>query len=318
MLRVSVRQLQAFDSVARHLSFTRAAEELFVTQSTISLQIKHLSESLGIPLFEQVGKKLYLTAPGKLFYEHCRKLLTDLGEIEREVAEYKNEPQGMLCIAGNITSQYFLPRIFGEFYKAYPNIDINLTVARRPIVTERLENNADDLYVFGRIPTDLDVKVISLVENPLVVIAPRDHPLAKEKNISLARLMKEPFIVREPGSTTLKEIQRFCEEKNIRLNTRMTLGGNEAIKQAVIGGLGLSVLSRFAVPLELKLGLLTELDVEGFPIMKEWYLAYAAGKRLSPAARAFVDFAKSDGRRIAYSCLSPSLPFENREQTAVA
>ena len=305
MMRPTIRQLQIFESVARHKSFTRAAEELFITQSTVSIQLKQLSDTLGVQLVEQVGKKLYLTQAGEAQLKNCQRLLLTLREMERDAAAFNEKPQGTLIISGTITSQFFLPRVFGAFCKKYPEVDIVFQVSTRPAIMERFASNQDDLYVIGRVPEDMEIKVIPFVENPLIFIASIEHPLTKEKNITLSRALQEPFLIREPGSTTLKEIQRYCDENKVNINQKMVLGGNEAIKQGVIGGLGISVLSRFATTLELSLGLIAELDVENFPLQSQWYIGYPTGKKNSPATNAFLDFVRDEGRAIAHACLYP-------------
>lgn len=310
MLRTSMRQLQVFESVARHKSFTRAAEELFITQSTVSIQLKQLSDTLGIALIEQVGKKLYLTKAGEALLVRCKDMLAILREVEQDIAGFKDGPQGNLKISGTITSQYFLPRVFGAFNNQYPAVNINLKVTTRPVLMDRFSKNEDDLYVLGHIPDDMEIKVIPFVENPFIVIAAANHPLANEKNIPLSRVLEEPFLLREPGSTTLKEILKFCESNKISLNQKMILGGNEAVKQGVIGGMGISILSRFTTTLETSFGLIKELDVESFPIQKQWYIGYPVGKKLSVTANAFLDFVRDEGRAIAKSCLYPELPLK--------
>jgi len=308
MIRPTIRQLQIFDSVARHKSFTRAAEELFITQSTVSIQLKQLAETLKIPLIEQVGKKIYVTSAGEMLLASCQKIISILNEMEHDIAEFKNNPQGDLHISGTITTQFFLPRVFGAFSKKYPDININFHVVSRPALMERFSRNQDDLYVLGRIPEDMALKVIPFVENPFVVIASKNHPLANSKNIPLETILQEPFLVREPGSTTLKEIQRFLDAKKMTINKKMVLGGNEAIKQGVMGGLGISILSQFTTELEHNLGMIAELDVEGFPIKNQWYIGYPVGKKLSLASNTFLDFVRNQGRDIALSCLHPELP----------
>ena len=307
MMRPTIRQIQIFESVARNKSFTRAAEELFITQSTVSIQLKQLSDTLGVQLIEQVGKKLYLTRAGEAQLANCQRLLSTLREMESDAASYHEKPQGILSISGTITSQFFLPRVFGAFSKKYPEVDIVFQVSTRPAIMERFASNQDDLYVIGRIPEGMEIKVIPFVENPFIFIAPIDHPLVGQKKITLRRVLQEPFLTREPGSTTLKELQRYCDENKVGINQKMVLGGNEAIKQGVIGGLGISVLSRFATTLELSLGLIAELDVENFPLQSQWYIGYPSGKKPSTATNAFLDFVRDEGRVIAHNCLYPQL-----------
>ncbi|MDH5230302.1 MAG: LysR family transcriptional regulator, partial [Gammaproteobacteria bacterium] len=307
MFRATIRQLQVFESVARHKSFTRAAEELFVTQSTVSIQLKQLAESLDVALIEQVGKKIYLTRAGETLLTQCQKLSSLLRETEQAMADYQSKTQGSLLLSGTITTQFFLPRVLAAFNKLYPDVDIQFQVTSRPQQTARLQKNLDDLYIIGHVAENMDIKVIPFVENPLIIVASAEHHLAQQKNIALKTVAREPFLVREPGSTTIKDIQLFCSEQKISFNQKMILGGNEAIKQGVIGGLGIAILSRFTSILELDSGLLVELDVQGFPIQRQWYIGYPSGKKLSLAAKAFLDFIRNQGRSIAQSCLDSRL-----------
>ena len=304
MLRATFRQLQIFESVARHLNFTRASEELFITQSSVSLQVKQLSESLSCALIEQVGNKLYLTQPGKALLNHCQHLLVELKDIENDMLSFIDKPQGRISVSCTITAQFFLPRIFGGFNKKYPDVDLELKVVTRPEINERMSNNRDDLYIVSRIPSHLEVKAVPFLENPMIAIAPFNHPLTKEKNIPLTRLIEERFLIREPGSATLKEIEKFYSDNKITLRPHMILGGNEAIKQGVIGELGISILSRFTSVLELKMNLLCELDVDGFPLKGQWHATYPASKKLTPIVHTFLDYIKTEGSEIAKRCLT--------------
>lgn len=236
MQNATLHQLRVFAAVARHNSFTRAAEELFLTQPTVSMQVKQLSRTVGLPLFEQVGKKLYLTQAGKELYETCQDIFERISRFEITVANLKGLKQGNLRIAVVTTAKYVIPRILGPFCQRYPGIDISLSVTNHQHIIDGFLTNQNDLYILSQPPEDIDVTVQPFLENPLVVLASRDHPLVKEKNISLERLAQEPFIMREPGSGTRKEVQRIFEAHSLSLKVKLDLGSNEAIKQAVAGG----------------------------------------------------------------------------------
>ena len=303
MLRATFRQMQIFESVARHQSFTRASEELFITQSSVSAQVKQLSASLNSVLVEMVGNKLYLTQPGEAMYKHCQHILRELKDVENNMLSFVDKPQGHISISCTITGQFFLPRVFGGFQKKYPDVELELKVVSRPEINDRMSQNRDDLYIISRQYDQADVNYIPFVENPMIVIAPREHPLAIEKAIPISRLMKEKFLIREPGSSTLKEIEKFIYDNKINIRPHMILGGNEAIKQGVIGGLGISILSRFTSALELKMGILSELNVVGFPLEGQWYVAYPSNKNLAPVVQTFIDYIHNDGGAIARQCL---------------
>ena len=287
----SLRQLQVFEAIIRLGSFTRAADELFVTQPTVSMQTKKLADALGLPLFEHTGRQAKPTEAGAALYQSCRAIFEILANLEMKVADLKGLKRGRLRLGVITTAKYFAPEILGEFCRLYPGIEVALKVSNRDRILERLGANEDDLYIMGQAPADqLDVEALPFAPNPLVVMAPRDHPLVGQKNIPMSRIAEESFILREPGSGIRDAVMKVFEELGVRPNVRMELGSNEAIKHAVVGGLGLSVLSLHTLTLEGTDGPVAILDVEGFPIMRQWYLVYPRGKELSLVAQAFLDF----------------------------
>jgi LysR family transcriptional regulator, low CO2-responsive transcriptional regulator len=290
LIHATLHQLKVFEATARHGSFTRAAEELFLTQPTVSMQVKQLTKAIGLPLFEQVGKRLYLTDAGRELYSTCQEIFQRLDQLEMSVANLKGMKQGKLRLAVITTTKYFMPRLLGPFCQNYPGIDVSLSVTNHEGVIERLANNQDDLYVMSQLPDHVDIKSHAFLENPLVMVAPYDHPLAGERNIPLRRLAEEYFIMREPGSGTRGALQKMLDAEKLTVKVRLELGSNEAIKQAVAGGLGLSVLSRHTLLPEGANSELTILDVEGFPISRQWYVVYLAGKQLSVVASTFLDY----------------------------
>lgn len=291
---ISLRQLQIFEAIVRLGSFTRAAEELFLTQPTVSMQIKKLEEGIGLPLFEQIGKQNYLTDAGKMVHEHARLVLDALSNLEMEIADMKGLKTGMLRLAVVTTAKYFAPRALGKFCERYPGVDVALKVTNRERLLERLAQNIDDLYIIGRPPQSDDVVFEPYMANPLVVLAPRIHPLAAQRNIDPKQMAEYPFIMREAGSGTRMAVEEFFTTRNIKLKIRMELGSNEAIKQAIDAGLGLSVLSRHTLVLDNGKGRLVTLDVKGFPIPWQWYVGHSKGKRLSVVAKAFLNFIKDE------------------------
>lgn len=288
MNQATLHQLKVFEAAARHGSFTRAAEELFLTQPTVSMQIKQLTKSVGLPLFEQVGKRLYLTEAGRELFATCRQIFETIAQFEMKVADLKGLKQGQLRLAVITTAKYFVPRLLGPFCQLYPGIDISLQVTNHEGIIERMISNQDDLYIMSQVPDHLDVNCEPFLENPLVVLAPLNHPLAKEKNIPISQLSNEPFIMREPGSGTRRAVQKLFDEHGVSVKVKLELGSNEAIKQAIAGGLGISVLSRHTLIPEA--GDLSILDVEYFPIKRTWYMVHPNGKQLSIVARTYHDY----------------------------
>lgn len=308
MRHTTFRQLEVFEAIARLGSFTRAAEALHLTQPTVSMQIKKLTDAVGLPLIEQIGKRIYLTEAGRALSCTAREIFERLDHFEMIAAELKGLKKGTLRLAVVTTAKYFAPRLLGPFCQRYPGIEVSLKVTNRERILERIAHNEDDLYILGQPPEGLDVVAEPFLDNPLVVLAPANHPLAGKKRIPLARLAKEPFLLREPGSGTRIAVERLFAEHGLTLDVRMELGSNEAIKQAIVGGLGVSVLSRHTLALDAPMGQLTILDVEGFPILRHWYVAYPSGKQLSVVARTFLDYLKQAPQ------LASDMPYQHVEQ----
>lgn len=296
MKNASLRQLQVFEAVARNLSFTRAAEELYTTQPTVSIQLKQLTDIVGQPLLEQVGKKIYLTDTGRELLKVCRDIFDGLDRFEMLVSDMKGVKAGKLRLTVITTAKYFVPRLLGVFCQRYPGIDVSLKVTNRERVLQRMADNMDDLYVLGQPPEHMDVEFEPFLENPLVVLASSSHPLAGKKNISPQRLVEEPFLMREAGSGIRLATEQFFGERGLKLKVRMELGSNEAIKQAVAGGLGIAVLSAHTLALEHSSDALAILDVADFPIRRHWYLAHQKDKQLSVVAQTFLEFLHKESK----------------------
>ncbi|MFA5170505.1 MAG: LysR substrate-binding domain-containing protein [Sulfuriferula sp.] len=299
MRHATLHQLKIFEVVARNLSYTRAAEELHLTQPTVSIQLKQLTDIVGLSLLEQVGKRIFLTDAGHELLKLCHNIFDGIARFEMMTSDIKGVKAGKLRIAAISTSKYFVPRLLGPFYAQFPGIEISLKVTNRERLLQRLSNNEDDLYILGQPPEHMDIKLEPFLENPLVVLAPHNHPLAGQKNISAARIAEEPFLIRESGSGTRLATEKFFNKQKLTINVRMELGSNEAIKQAVAGGLGIAVLSAHTLALERNTDELTVLDVEGFPIKRNWYVAYPTGKQLSIVASTFLDFLRTESKPMA-------------------
>ena len=289
-MHLTLRQLKVFESVARHLNYTRAAEELFLTQPAVSMQVKQLEESLGVALFEQLGKRIHLTEAGQEVVVYARGVTQQLDELEAVLNRIKGLSGGKLRISVATTANYFIPTLLGTFARRYPDVTVSLDVTNREALLQQLSENTVDLVIMGQPPGEADVEAEAFMENPLVIVAPPEHSLAKQKKIPLKRLQEEVFLVREPGSGTRIAMERFFAERGMRLKTGMEVGSNEAIKQSVQAGLGLGLLSRATIEQELELKRLIVLDVAEFPIMRHWYVVHRRGKRLSAAAEVFKEF----------------------------
>lgn len=296
MKNTTLRQLKVFESVARNLSFTRAAEELHTTQPTVSIQLKQLSDIVGQPLFEQIGKRLFLTDTGMELIKTCREIFESMARFEMLVSDMKGIKAGKLRVSVITTAKYFVPRMLGLFSQRFPGIDVSLEVINRERMLQRVSDNLDDLYVLGQPPQNMELQLDPFMENPLVVLAAHNHPLAGKKSISPQLIAHEPFLMREAGSGTRLATEQFFAARGLELKVKMELGSNEAIKQAVAGGLGIAVVSAHALALDRNTEDLAILDVEGFPIQRHWYLAYPKEKNLSVVARAFLDFMHEESK----------------------
>ena len=294
---ITIHQMRLFHSLATHLSFTAAANELHLSQSGVSIQIKRLAESVGIPLIDKIGKKIYLTDAGRELFAATDDVLNRLELLNEDIEDMGQNIKGPLRISGITTSKYFMPHLLGRFLKEYPDVQPSLTITNQFKVTQRLEENLDDIFIMGQYPLNIDLEAHYFLDNPLVVVAPVGHPLSNEKNIPLTAIANERFLSREQGSGTRAFRTRLFDESGLKANTYMELGSAEAIKQAVMAGLGVSVLSLQNLQLELEAGLLAVLDVQHFPIKRKWYAVHHKQKRHSRAAHKFLEFLLNEGTK---------------------
>lgn len=288
-MKVTFHQLEVFVCVARRLSFTRAAEELSLSQPTVSAQMRQLAEEVGMPLFEQVGKTISLTDAGRELLAASRAVFESWSRFEMTIADMRGLKRGLLRIACVTTAKYFVPTLLGPFCDRYPDVEIRLEIANREALVERLRRNLDDLCIMMLPPEDVDVEQTPFRDNALVVVAHATHALAGRKAVSLKRMREERFIMREKGSGTRIRTEAFFAETGFVPRVRMELGSNEAIKHAVAAGLGISVLSRHALDVDPQFDGLAILDVGGFPLADDWFIVHPRGRRLSAVAQAFFD-----------------------------
>jgi DNA-binding transcriptional LysR family regulator len=297
-MHLTIQQLRILESVARHLSFTRASEELFLTQPAISIQVKRLEQNVGQPLFEQIGKKLYLTEAGEEVYQASREILDRLNELEGSLDKHQKQVRGPLRLSVVTTGKYFMPHLLGGFLRTHNAVEPRLMVTNRANVLERIRDNMDDLVIMGQVPDEMNLHAVPFLDNRLEFIAVPNHPLANEHNIPLERIVEERFLSREEGSGVRSVVDRQFTDQGLHLRPYMELGSSEAIKQGVMAGLGISVLSNLSFRLELASGLLTLLNVEGFPLLRTWHCVYPKGKRLSRTSQAFLDYLLGQGNSL--------------------
>lgn len=297
MKHVTLRQLKVFEAVARHLSFSRAAEELHLTQPAVSMQVKQLEEEAGLPLTELIGKKVYLTAAGEEVARQARRIAQQLREAGEALDAIKGVRGGRLSIGVISTAKYFAPRLLAEFRRRQPGIELNLSVSNRETVVRQLADNEIDLAIMGQPPQEFATVAEAFADHPLVIIAAPDHPLAKRKQIPPSALNAETFLIREPGSGTRATMERYFADAGIAPAQVIEMDSNETIKQAAMAGLGVAFISAHSVSLECEVNRLVKLPVAGTPIIRRWFVVHRAEKALLPVAEPSAAFCSPKRRR---------------------
>ncbi|HSS92658.1 MAG TPA: LysR substrate-binding domain-containing protein [Candidatus Dormibacteraeota bacterium] len=301
---MSLRQLRTFKAVADLSSFSLAAQQLRLSQPSVSYQVKELEEALGLSLLDRLGKRVQLTEAGSVLYGYARRALDVLDEAALELEEMRGIKRGNLRVGASTTvGIYILPAALGAFKKLHPGLVISLEIGARASVQEQVLRNELDLAVVGPALKDPDLQIIPFLTDELVVVAPAGHRLVGKRKLSLKDLSDQPFVMREPASGSRLSLEKAARKAGAKLRVAMELGSNGAIKHAVESGLGLAVLSRYACALELSGGRLVELDVTGFPIRRDWHIVHLRRRRLPASVQAFIAFLKDpvwlarDGRR---------------------
>jgi LysR family transcriptional regulator, low CO2-responsive transcriptional regulator len=288
MKNVTLRQLRVFASVARHLSFARAAEELHLTPPAISMQVKELEEQVGLPLFDRSGRSVSLTTVGEYVLAHAKRVLAVMKDAEDMVARFRNLQGGELNIGMVSTANFFLPQLLALFRAEHPNIEVRLHIGNnREQLVKLMQNHDVELTVMGRPPKEMATRAEPFAMHPHVLVTARDHPFVHMERVPANALAREGFIVREQGSGTRAALEEFMSEHHLGLHVVMEMASNEAIKQAVMAGMGISLLSLHTIGLELRHGLIATPEVEGLPVMRRWHVVHNLAKTLSPAAEAF-------------------------------
>ncbi len=290
MKNVTFRQLKVFETVARHLSFSRAAEELHLSQPAVSMQVKQLEEAAGLPLTEQMGKKIHLTAAGEVLARHAAVIARQLEDASESLAALRGTRGGRLTLGVVSTAKYFAPRLLAAFRGQAPEAELHLQVHNRETIIELLAGNRIDLAIMGRPPQDLPTVAQSFARHPFIFIAAPEHPRLKARRLAPAGLQGETFLIREIGSGTRATFERFLAEHKVEPGRILDMGSNETIKQAVMAGMGIAFISAHTVGLELAVKRLARLPVAGTPVMRDWFVVHRAEKRLLPLAEAFRAF----------------------------
>ena len=312
MKNVTLRQLRVFAAAARHMNFSRAADELHLSQPAVSTQIKEFASFIGLPLFERIGRKTYLTPAGDEILLCAKAITQRMKEAEAALARLKGVTGGRLDVAVISAGDYFFPRVLAAFGASHPGVAFNLTVHNRESLLHQLGENLTDLAVMVRPPTDMDTVAVAFAPHPYVIVAAPSHPLAGKRQIPRSALNRERFVQREQGSDTWNSMCEVFGRQINRLNIAMEISSTETIKQAVVAGMGIAFLSAHTISLDLLAGNLVVLDVQDFPAMLNWYLVHNRTKRLPPVAAAFKEFLLREGasliERLVHFELSGSSP----------
>lgn len=286
-MHLTLRQLQCFSAVAKHLSYTKAADELHLTQPAVSMQIRQLESQAGLPVTEQLGKQIHLTEAGEEVYRYARSILQQVDEMDDVLDKLKGLSGGHLNIAAISSANYFAPKLLGTFHQRFEKVTVSINVTNQSAVLRQVLDNEVDMAIMGQPPEDPQIEATAFMDNPLIIVAAPEHRLANRKRIRLKELEDEVFLIREPGSGTRGAMERFFKQQKLKLSTGMGMGSLSAIKQGVQAGLGLGLIPRGAAELEMTHGRIVELKIKGLPIKRHWYVVMHKGKRLSAAAEAF-------------------------------
>lgn len=292
----TLRQLEILLAVEETGSIGGAAEKLHLTQPTVSMQMKKLADAVNMPLLEQRGRQRQFTDAGRALAATAREVLDAFARLDMHLSDLRGVRAGILRLAVVTTSKYFIPHLLGPFCSRYPQVEVQFKVGNRQQIIQRLEQDRDDLYVFSHPPEDADIEVIDFLPNPLVAIAPDGHPLTRKKQVTLADLASYPFLMREPGSGTRHAIERHLGDCAVKMDVRMTIESNEAIKHSVMSGLGISILSAHTMTFGGSAGLV-ELKVDQLPIDSHWYIVRPRHRRISLIAESFMHYLRTEGQR---------------------
>jgi LysR family transcriptional regulator, low CO2-responsive transcriptional regulator len=302
MGNINLHQLATFQVVAKHSSYVRAAEELHFSQPAVSAQIHQLEEAMGVKLFDKIGRRTRLTQAGEELYLYSQKIFSLIDETLETMESLRSPQYGRLSVGADTTvGTYVIPGLLGKFRQVYPDVEITLEVVNRGYLLDAMVNNRVDMVVMGKIPTEVPVFVAPFAPNELVLVAPPTHRLAGCQHVPFVELGREHFLLREVGSGTRAALEGAFQEAGIPLQVSMQVGNNSAIKQGVAAGLGIALISRVALDMELETHRLVILDVEGFPITKQWRLVHLKDKNLSATARAFKSFMLQHADRLMHA-----------------
>jgi len=302
--RLTFRQLQVFCAVYELKSYSKAGERLGLTQPAVSSQIRLLEHALDILLFEYVGRRLFVTAAGEKLAESAGTIFSVLNNLQTDLAALDGNLAGELKVVAVNTAQYVVPYLLRAFLNLHPKIHVSVRVVNRATAIQCLNDNSDDLVIMGIVPTDKPLVSLPFLDNELVPVAPTGHPLLRKKNATAQEFLDSNLLMREPGSGSRLALEIHCREQFLQISAGMEIGSNDAIKHAVLAGLGVAVLPRLSILPELKLGSLHVLDIPSFPLRRSWCVVYPQAKHLTPAMKAFIDYIQQNIKQFEQIFLS--------------
>jgi LysR family transcriptional regulator, low CO2-responsive transcriptional regulator len=308
MRSVTFRQLRVFTEVAKHLSFSRAAESLHLTPPAVTMQVKELEGHVGMPLFERQGRQVQLTMAGEYFLVYAKRLISTLKEADNVMARFKRADTGVLTIGMLSTAGYFLPSLLSRFRSEHPGVDVRLDVTRDlNKLIDRLHSNEIDLAVMGRPPKEYALRSEPFARHPMVFVCPPGHPLLGVGHPPLEALVHHPLIARELGAEVRHALDAYLREQRLAPRIAMEIPSNETVKASVMAGLGIGFLSLHAVAAEVRGGQLHIVEFEGTPVVRTWNIVHEASKVLSPAAEAFRYLMLEHGQDLINAQVQPLL-----------
>ncbi|MFV8572427.1 LysR family transcriptional regulator [Marinobacter sp. SBS5] len=288
--RLTFRQLQVFKAVYDLKSYSKAGELLGLTQPAVSSQVRHLEQALEMPMFEYVGRKLYCTAAGEEMAACVRSVFHELADMQNRLAALEGRVAGDLRLVAVSTAQYVVPYLLRSFLEQNPQVNISVAVVNRATALERLNENSDDLVIMGMVPQGKPLTSLPFLDNELVPVVPAGHPLLEQGSVSPDEFLDSQLLTRESGSGSRLALEVYCQKHRLKMEPVMELGSNDAVKHAVLAGLGVAVIPKLSILSELALGSLTALDIKGFPLRRSWCVVHPQGRHPTPAMKAFIDY----------------------------
>lgn len=300
-MNLTLHQLKAFRTIAKFQSITKAAEAMSMTQPAVSIQLKNLQEQFEVPLTEIIGKKIHITEFGQELVETADRIFGELDQVEEKMLELKGLLGGKIRISAVSTGKYIIPYLMADFMKIFPHVEISLSVSNRYKVLAQLQENSTDLALVSLWPDDLDLESIQLAENKWFLACAPENKAQYQAFINTGAWDKVPFVLREKGSGTRTIMEKFFNDRDIQVETRLELATNEAVKQALMAGLGASLLSNFSMAPEIKEGRIALLEFPDLPLKADWKLIWLKQKKNSPAVKAFIRWLTENRKEILFT-----------------